>query len=319
MTSTVSNRRNRFTEWTYDNFKPLNDTRPFQHRNSGSCIPFGQNNDNVGRCRYRPFKYCPRMHCKHWLLIMALLSSLLFLLRFFSNFFYGKQLYSLHVVLDRNYETFWKVTTQESELSNEHDKSPDLFINPTNELHSFATLYRIIGNDLPPRHSPAQTLRNLRFILENEQPFHGCQKVWILNRLVDTAKRQSIIELLNQYSQRYLEILFDEETYRTVEFRYDDFPQADFFYSNEYQKYPKHVQLLAIDHTYHDKNIYVMNNNGARNFALEHGRSVGAQWILPFDGNCFLTEESWREIRSELERYGASTKYFIIPMVSRRP
>lgn len=34
-------------------------------------------------------------------------------------------------------------------------------------------IYRIIGNDLPPRHKQGQTLANIRFILENEQNFDG--------------------------------------------------------------------------------------------------------------------------------------------------
>src|SRR5690606_32334685 len=36
-------------------------------------------------------------------------------------------------------------------------------------------LYRIIGNDLPPRHKRGQAIANLRFILEHEPALAGCE------------------------------------------------------------------------------------------------------------------------------------------------
>lgn len=35
---------------------------------------------------------------------------------------------------------------------------------------------------------------------------------------------------------------------------------------------------------------------------------------MPFDGNCFLSVNSFQEIRSQLDRYGHNTKYFVVPM-----
>ncbi len=62
----------------------------------------------------------------------------------------------------------------------------------------------------------------------------------------------------------------------------------------------------------HDKNAYVMNNNGARNVALRAGRGV-AKWVLPWDGNCFVTELAWAEIcDAVLAR--PYMKYFMVPM-----
>ena len=178
----------------------------------------------------------------------------------------------------------------------------------------FATIYRIIGNDLPPRHSPGQTLVNLKFILDYENSFEDCRKVWILNRLVDSAKEQDIIRLLEQYHQPYLRIPFDPDAYRQVQFRYEDFRVDDFFYSESYLQMTKNARMLAVDHTYHDKNLYVMNNNGARNLAIDDGRHA-SRWIFPFDGNCFITEAAWAEIRRHLTTFGDRFKYFIIPMV----
>src|SRR5690554_3566160 len=45
-------------------------------------------------------------------------------------------------------------------------------------------LYRIVGNDLYPRHAKGQSRENLRFVLENEPDFDACEKIWILNRIV---------------------------------------------------------------------------------------------------------------------------------------
>jgi hypothetical protein len=42
---------------------------------------------------------------------------------------------------------------------------------------------------------------------------------------------------------------------------------------------------------FHYKNLYTMNNNGARNLMIEEGINEGAEWIFPFDGNCFFKEE----------------------------
>ena len=43
------------------------------------------------------------------------------------------------------------------------------------EEDTFA-FYRILGNDLPPRHTVGQTLEKLDFILKNERPLEGCSK-----------------------------------------------------------------------------------------------------------------------------------------------
>ena len=58
--------------------------------------------------------------------------------------------------------------------------------------------------------------------------------------------------------------------------------------------------------------------NGGRNFALSHGRSLPhARWILPVDGNCFFTPPAMRELMLSLERSGEGAlakRYVVIPM-----
>ncbi|RUS14529.1 alginate lyase-domain-containing protein [Endogone sp. FLAS-F59071] len=176
-------------------------------------------------------------------------------------------------------------------------------------------LYRILGNDLPPRHKQGQTLSNLRFILEHEPSFPKTKKYWILNRMVDPANEAAIIKLLKKHNQDYVRIPFQADEYLRQDFRLEDFPEADFFHSEEYARFSKVAKLRTIDYTYHEKNIYAMNNNGGRNAALEHGKKVpDALWIMPFDGNCFITTKAFQEIQTHLDQHGNDYKYFVVPM-----
>ncbi|GAA5916950.1 hypothetical protein JCM8208_001655 [Rhodotorula glutinis] len=256
-------------------------------------------------------------------------------------------------------------------------------------------LYRILGNDLPPRHSPGQTLRNLRFLLQHESDFsvlpplgpHGIHhshlygsgnkakeahtqmgglrvdKYFVLNRIADPEMVSAIIGLLHLYSvpdSRILVIPFDWSEYQRREFRWDggvdmargwglgdgtgdtsglpqklyradpeelaalleeangDEARAHEALQLRRRKAETLGRLRALDFVYHEKNLYAMNNNGGRNFALQHGRSLpNARWILPLDGNSFFTPAAMYSIVRTLSIAGegpAASRYVIIPM-----
>ncbi|GAA5891100.1 hypothetical protein JCM6882_006419 [Rhodosporidiobolus microsporus] len=259
-------------------------------------------------------------------------------------------------------------------------------------------LYRILGNDLPPRHSPGQTLRNLRFLLQHESDFsvlpplgpHAVHhshlygsgskakeahtqmgglrvdKYFVLNRIAEPEMVSAIIGLLHLYSvpdSRILVIPFEWSEYQRREFRWDggvdsatgwtigDGPHLKpSFGKKVWTPAPDNVptpdelsflleeadgdearaaaakkrksetlgRLRALDFTYHEKNLYAMNNNGGRNFALQHGRSLpNARWILPLDGNSFFTPAAMHSIVRTLSITGegaAASRYVIIPM-----
>ncbi|KAG0264571.1 hypothetical protein BG011_006557 [Mortierella polycephala] len=176
-------------------------------------------------------------------------------------------------------------------------------------------LYRILGNDLPPRHRPGQTLSNVRFILEHEPDFNKTRKLWVLNRIVDVQAETSIIQLLDHHRQEYIRIPFEEQDYLKQDFRLEDFPEPDFFSSDDYSTFSKVAKLRVLDYTYHDKNRYAMNNNGGRNVAIQHGKAdVDARWIFAFDGNSFLTPNAMGEIKLAIQDHGESVKYFVVPM-----
>ncbi|KAJ3195090.1 hypothetical protein HK101_001132 [Irineochytrium annulatum] len=206
-------------------------------------------------------------------------------------------------------------------------KRRDLPLPPSSES-DFAGLYRILGNELPPRHKLGQTLINLRFILDHEPAFPGCKKWWILNRIVDTATEEAIIQLLESRGERYFRIPFELDTYKTIGMTMKHFPEKDFLRSETYIGLKKRAKMRVLDYMYHDKNQYIMNNvgphlafhaltpwmkNGARNSAIKHGKSR-FRWILAFDGNIFINQHGWEEIHGTLSNHTMAHKYVIVPM-----
>ncbi|WP_018872900.1 alginate lyase family protein [Thioalkalivibrio sp. ALJ16] len=190
-----------------------------------------------------------------------------------------------------------KAAYEQSVLSSE----PDTFV-----------LYRIIGNDLYPRHAKGQSRQNVRFILENEPELADCEKRWVLNRIFDAGERQAIIELLEQHGQSYLEIPFEAAAFAQIGWDYSAYPEPGFLSSAGFYELGPLQQERVLTAAHREKNLYLMNNNGARNAALEDGRSR-AKWVLPWDGNCFVTPSAWEAIWSAV-RAAPYLPYFAVPM-----
>lgn len=180
-------------------------------------------------------------------------------------------------------------------------KEPDTFV-----------LYRIVGNDLYPRHERGQSRENVRFILENEPELSGCEKRWVLNRIFDADERQAIITLLEQHHQPYLEIPFEAAEFVQIGWDYAAYPEPGFLSAATFHTLGALHQERVLTAAYRSKNLYLMNNNGARNTALEDGLAR-AKWVLPWDGNCFVTASAWGAIRAAV---GAKPylPYHAVPM-----
>ena len=204
------------------------------------------------------------------------------------------------------------VRTDRPGAPREDDLKWEYLVRGLHDMPDTFVLYRIIGNDLPPRHRVGQGLANLRFVLDNEPDLPGCRKRWVVNRIVDPEMEQRIIALLDEHGAEYLHIPFDPAVYRTIGWRFRDFALPGFTYRDEFHALPPTEQQRALDVVYHDKNLYVMNNNGARNAALREGRGV-AKWVLPWDGNCYLTRQAWDQI-TEAVTARPHLKYFTVPM-----
>lgn len=97
-------------------------------------------------------------------------------------------------------------------------------------------IYRVLGNDLPPRHEIGQTLRNLRFMLSHENDFSHfsspnftpynlkIDKYYVLNRITNATTVETILSMFEEYGvpqNRVLNIPFDLEEYRKQEMRWD--------------------------------------------------------------------------------------------------
>lgn len=173
-------------------------------------------------------------------------------------------------------------------------------------------LYRIIGNDLVPRHRKGQSRDNVAWIVENEPALAGCEKRWVLNRIVDPEEEAIIIRLLEAHGQPYLRIPFEWDAYAARPWDLEGIPRPGFKLSGAFEDLRKDLRERALQRLYRHKNNYVINNNGARNAALEEGRGR-AKWVLPWDGNCFITASAWKEIVAGVKA-APWNKYFIVPM-----
>ncbi len=180
-------------------------------------------------------------------------------------------------------------------------REPDTFV-----------LYRIIGNDLPPRHAAGQSRKNLEFILEHEPDLPGCEKRFIVNRIADSDEEHAVLAMLNQAGARYLHLPFDPEEYRAAPWDVEGVPLSYAPCGTVFAALTEAQQGRVLMRLYRYKNNAVMNNNGARNAALREGRTL-AKWVLPWDGNCFLTAQAWRAIVSAVAA-APHIPYFMVPM-----
>ena len=211
------------------------------------------------------------------------------------------------------------------------------------------SLVRGIGNALPPRHDPEQTFTNLNFTLMHEPDFPFVQKHWILNRLMDPVLEARIVRLLESHGHNYTVVPFDLKEYAKEPWSYgydegqrdivhtypfhtgEEMPHcAKYLYSRAHmtvdeilKKYnatcinmkEKRIDFIE-EAIQHDKNLYVTNQNAVRNLMLKIGIDQHhADWILPWDGNCFLTFNSYQEIYQTLSNQDTSVrKYAWTPM-----
>lgn len=173
-------------------------------------------------------------------------------------------------------------------------------------------LVRIVGNDLTGRHDTEQSIENTKFILENEPAFDNCEKVWILNRIVDEKMERRLSLMLEDAGRRVIRIPFVADEYSAVS-NDDAFVSADFMKSDALKALDHETQLRAMMAFYRPKMLYIMNVNAARNVAIEALRHE-ADWIMPWDGNCFLTAAGWADLAGSVLR-NQMFDYHAVPMV----
>lgn len=131
-------------------------------------------------------------------------------------------------------------------------------------------IWRILGNDLPPRHAETQTQDNLDFILQHESRFEGCEKKFLLNRIVDKDKENRFLAQLREAGYAVEVIPHDKK---------------EFLSRSSMQ----------------DRLHYVTNVNAARNHCVDFSLSEGADVVCPMDGGMFFTNGGWQAFQTIAE------------------
>jgi hypothetical protein len=125
-------------------------------------------------------------------------------------------------------------------------------------------LWRILGNDMVPRHSATHVEDNLKYILDNEEPFAGCEKRFFLNRILDKRKEEKYHELITKQGYKVSLLQFDPEVYKNL-----------------------HNDML--------KRHYLIPVNTARNICIRQGFKEEFEYVLPLDGSAFFRGDGWDE------------------------
>ena len=133
----------------------------------------------------------------------------------------------------------------------------------------------------------------------------------MVNRIVDPDEERAILALLDSAGVPYIHIPFREEEYAEIPWDLD-LPVAWRPNGRRFNRLDPLQQQRVLLRLYRHKNNYVMNNNGARNVALEDGRKRG-KWVLPWDGNCFVSQGAWQEIVDSVVA-SPEIPYHVVPM-----
>lgn len=163
-----------------------------------------------------------------------------------------------------------------------------------------AILYRILSTDRPPL-IPAGTVEaQLRFILEHEPDHPGLSKRWLLNRLPDSAQRTALVELLEKHRQNWKDIPFEASSYANCWSDIGNLPEQLHPWAHDFPHRSALEQAEVLDYLARHKNLYLLNRNGARNWAIADGLK-DSPWVFAWDGACFLTSGAWQVIRPLLQ------------------
>lgn len=173
-------------------------------------------------------------------------------------------------------------------------------------------LYRILGNDLPPWHAPGQTLAHLRTILSQEPELPGLEKRWLLNRIVSPTVEADLRAMIEAAGHRVDVIPFRPEEYRQTWTDITGIPAEWHPWNDAFASLDPNDQLRGVAYIARHKNRYLVNSNGARNQAIRLGLA-DAEWVLPWEGDCFLPLHAWEVLRPLIAIDGLS--YIAVPMM----
>lgn len=131
------------------------------------------------------------------------------------------------------------------------------------------SIFRILGNETPPRDDDDARLKSLQFILDNEPEFPNTIKCWIVNCIHDKIRRELICKMLSDRNMYYVIV---------------PIVKSDYVQAKDRRQKIRH--LIGI--------------NRARNFAIKHGRLISnISFVL--DGDCMFNQLLWDKTCNEIE------------------
>jgi hypothetical protein len=133
-------------------------------------------------------------------------------------------------------------------------------------------IYRILGNDLPPRHDPNQTPDNLKFFIEHESQLRDCERRFCLNRILDPDRERVLQRILQDAGFKFFTIPVCRDTYGSL--------------SGERERLS-----------------YLTNVNSARNQCIVAGLQ-DADWVFPLDGGTFVRAREWVWVQERVYENG---------------
>jgi hypothetical protein len=176
-------------------------------------------------------------------------------------------------------------------------------------------IIRIIGNDLPGLHKDTQNYDHLLYIIKNETRFPNVKKIWILNRIVSQKKRNKYLKIFQQYKIEFVDIPFSRKEFSKL----GKLPRVNIQEMDKelmQTNFPnKNTMVYDLMRSLYSFNLYVVNNNGSRNFAIEYAKKHGYAWSFVFDGSSFLTDRQWNEVSEVLKTAPDNVKYLILPQL----
>jgi predicted O-methyltransferase YrrM len=143
-------------------------------------------------------------------------------------------------------------------------------------------IYRILGNELPPRDLPGARLAALERILAEEPAFPDTIKWWVVNWIHAPDQAAAVVARLVAAKQRYLLL-------------------------------PPNGQVL-MSAPLEERAVIALNINGARNIALAHGK-LQAEFTVLLDGDCMFMADQFAIFNRAVEADGGSHRYYSIATV----
>ena len=120
-----------------------------------------------------------------------------------------------------------------------------------------------------------------------------------MNRIIDTNKKNKLIDLIEKYNYKYIDLKFNLDEYNLL-------PKINIndFQFNKLNKQEK-INLL------YKHNLYLININGCRNFVINYGKKHNYDYILPFDGNIYINFNEYLKMINNNYEY----QYLIFPII----